>query len=373
MWPDFALRNRHTTIVSIITVAMLFSTAGEVHGLKCRTTDHSNRQGEFIDLAEQCNNMTSKGGDRTMGNDYSSSQSGGGGVGGGDSNRRDTSRRNDEDKRNDEGRRNGEGGRRSGEVRRNNNREFSVTRQDFSGNGNREESGNNNYNRGDGYNRGDVYNRGDGYNRGVGYNRGSGGDRGSTSCDFQPQQYPAQGNYGDRQNNYRQGSPYYPSVDYDARQSNSNYNQWTRRNRRHANKNSNRRIKAATSSNRLLGNNRFRNVTKNGVDQGRGSILDKMDALNSNSRPDKPSIVNIMTNQIKDVELKEFLQDSIDECFDTLELDVHNNKCEFSKNFAMCMENKAQRNCDDWDESASSSRFNSAQDGNNQQDKKKGY
>lgn len=27
-----------------------------------------------------------------------------------------------------------------------------------------------------------------------------------------------------------------------------------------------------------------------------------------------------MTNQVKDVELKEFIQDSIDECFDTLEL-----------------------------------------------------
>lgn len=42
--------------------------------------------------------------------------------------------------------------------------------------------------------------------------------------------------------------------------------------------------------------------------------------LNSNSRPDKYSIVTIMTNQIKDVELKEFIRDSIDECFDTLEL-----------------------------------------------------
>lgn len=130
-----------------------------LQGLKCRTKDHSNRQGEFIDLAEQCNNMTTKGGDRTMDNDYSSSQFGGGRVGGGDSNRRDTNRRNDED------RRNGEGG------KRNNNREFSVSRQDFGGNGNREESGNNNYNRGDGY------------------NRGNGGDRDSTSCDFQPQQY----------------------------------------------------------------------------------------------------------------------------------------------------------------------------------------
>lgn len=45
-----------------------------------------------------------------------------------------------------------------------------------------------------------------------------------------------------------------------------------------------------------------------------------MGQLNSNARPDKSSILNIMTNQIKDVELKEFIHDSIDECFDTLEL-----------------------------------------------------
>lgn len=83
-----------------------------------------------------------------------------------------------------------------------------------------------------------------------------------------------------RQNNHRQGSSYYPSVDYDAKQSNSNNRQWPRRDRRHAkNNNSGRRIMATTGSSRLLGNNRFRNVTKNGVNQGRGSILDKMDAV----------------------------------------------------------------------------------------------
>lgn len=55
--------------------------------------------------------------------------------------------------------------------------------------------------------------------------------------------------------------------------------------------------------------------------------------LNSNSRPDKSSIVNIMTNQIKDVELKEFIQDSIDECFDTLELGkLFALPCKYEKN-----------------------------------------
>eukprot|EP00102_Acyrthosiphon_pisum_P008170 XP_003244397.1 PREDICTED: general odorant-binding protein 71 [Acyrthosiphon pisum] len=199
------------------------------------------------------------------------------------------------------------------------------------------------------------------------------------------------GNTGSRSKNHRQGS--YPSADYDSGQSNSNYNRQslpTRRYRRDDSNEKSKRQKAAVtgSNNRLLGNNRFRNMTKTGGNQpGKGTYLDKMDActihcvfnqlemLNSNSRPDKYSIVNIMTNQIKDVELKEFIQDSIDECFDTLELDSHNNKCEFSKNFAVCMENKAQRNCDDWDENLSANKINSAglQDGTNQQDKRKGY
>ncbi|XP_026806216.1 uncharacterized protein LOC113549219 [Rhopalosiphum maidis] len=315
-----------TTTVVTLSVAVLL-TVGQVQNLKCRTVDHSRRHGEFVDIAEQCSNTTS--GDRpaAVDGDYSTYTSS-----------------SDNDSR------------WNGDGRRNNNREFSVSRQDFS------------------------------HNRGG----GSGSyDRDPPSCsEVRPQQYS--GNPGSRSKNHRQGN--YPSVDYDAGQSNFNHRQPqpTRRYRRDVSNDKNKRQKAAVtgSNSRLLGNNRFRNLTKIGGSQsGKGTFLDKMDActihcvfnelemLNSNSRPDKHSIVNIMTNQIKDVELKEFIQDSIDECFDALELDSHNNKCEFSKNFAVCMENKAQRNCDDWDENLSTNKINSAglQDGNNQQDKRKGY
>ncbi|XP_025196494.1 uncharacterized protein LOC112595475 isoform X2 [Melanaphis sacchari] len=322
-----ARRYHHsTTTVVTLSVAILL-TIGQVHNLKCRTADHSRRHGEFVDIAEQCSNMTS--GDRSVAvdGDYSTYVSSG-----------------DND------------GRWNGDKRRNNNREFSVNRQDF------------------------INNRG-GSNGGY--------DRDLSSCgEVRPQQYS--GNTGSRTKNHRQGS--YPSVDYDMGQSNSNYrqSQSTRRYRRDDSNDKNKRQKVTMTGNnsRLLGNNRFRNLTKIGGNQpGKGTFLDKIDActihcvfnqlemLNSNSHPDKRSIVNIMTNQIKDVELKEFIQDSIDECFDALELESHNNKCEFSKNFAMCMENKAQRNCDDWDENLSANKINSAglQDGNNQQDKRKGY
>jgi len=83
-----------------------------LQNLKCRTADHSRRHGEFIDIAEQCNNTTS--GDRpasAVDGDYSTYASGG----------------------DNDGRWNGDG-RRNNNNNNNNNREFSVNRQDFGGN-----------------------------------------------------------------------------------------------------------------------------------------------------------------------------------------------------------------------------------------------
>ncbi|XP_015376440.1 PREDICTED: putative uncharacterized protein DDB_G0282133 [Diuraphis noxia] len=214
---------RHSTTVVVLSVAVLL-TVGQVQNLKCRTADHSRRHGEFIDIAEQCNNTTS--GDRSasaMDGDYSTYASGGSGD--------------------NDGRWNGDG------RRNNNNREFSVNRQDFGG------------------------------------NRGSGGgsyDRDQCG-EARPQQYS--GNTGSRSKNHRQGS--YPSVDYDSGQSNSNHNRQPlpmRRYRRDDSNDKNKHQKAVVTgnNNRLLGNNRFRNVTKTGGNQqGKGTYLDKMDAISN--------------------------------------------------------------------------------------------
>ncbi|XP_050541883.1 uncharacterized protein LOC126905833 isoform X2 [Daktulosphaira vitifoliae] len=285
----------------VITWSVLLTIFARVQGLKCRTVDHSRRHSEFIDLAEQCNNSTGSNHRLSDRDSFPLSEQGlmnnsGQRIDrGGDGNRRDTTSRMDD---------------RRGSDRRNNNREYSVRRQEYSDRDQDPTS----------------YSCGD------------------NSYGQFPQQRP---NYNQDvgQNYYHRGNPYQANSDYDISQSYSRTPTMPplqmKRYRRHM-------IRRAASS-KLLGNNRFRNATKNGINQTKGSIIDKMDALNSNARPDKSSIVSIMTSQIKDVELKEFVQEAIDECFDTLELDSHSNKCEFSKNFATCMENKAQRNCDDWD------------------------
>ncbi|VVC25239.1 Hypothetical protein CINCED_3A023250 [Cinara cedri] len=291
-------RDRWTT-TTLLVVAVLLA-AGEVHNLKCRTTDQSRRQGEFIDIAEQCKNQTARGmPSSSQESDYPSAA----GYNNGSS----------RDNRINSGRRPG-----NQDGRRNNNREYNVHRQDFGdiyghgyGSGDRHNSksehGNSNSDRGNGGDRSnsDRGNDGDRSNSGRGNggdrsnsdrsnggdrsnsDRGNGGDRSnsenrdSTSCNVQQS---SEYNGGQRGDHKRQGNSYNPSVDYDAKQSNFNIRQLqqTRRYRRDVyNKNNNRRGAAATTTGRgrLLGDNRFRNVTKNGSNQAKGSILENMDAV----------------------------------------------------------------------------------------------
>lgn len=124
-----------------------------LQNLKCRTTDHSKRQGEFIDIAEQCKNATTTG-ERTSSLadiDYSLPYAGGQRYNGGNNRKTvavDGRTRNEQ------------------ENRRNSNRQFNVHRQEFAYNNNRDGSDyNNNYDRGN-----------------------DGGDRSTTQCtDVHPQ------------------------------------------------------------------------------------------------------------------------------------------------------------------------------------------
>lgn len=152
-----------------------------LQNLKCRTTDHSRRQGEFVDIAEQCKNMTTGGGDRSTGttsltdSDYSSQSTGQRYSGnGGD---RDNDGRNGKNNNNNNNnhRRNagGDGG------RRNNNREFSVRRQDFASSYYNDNNSNNNRGNGDNNRSNGDNNRGNGDNN----------NRDSASCDAQPREY----------------------------------------------------------------------------------------------------------------------------------------------------------------------------------------
>ncbi|KAE8746407.1 hypothetical protein FOCC_FOCC006902 [Frankliniella occidentalis] len=56
--------------------------------------------------------------------------------------------------------------------------------------------------------------------------------------------------------------------------------------------------------------------------------------------------MNVMTQRIRDPELKDFIQESIDECFDILLTGGNvNGRCDFAKNLALCLEEKGKRVC----------------------------
>lgn len=64
--------------------------------------------------------------------------------------------------------------------------------------------------------------------------------------------------------------------------------------------------------------------------------------------PDKHKVLHVITEEIRDRELKDFYTDSIQECFHILDLGNKSDKCDYAKNLVTCMSERAKSNCDDW-------------------------
>lgn len=161
----YTIKTQCTQYWPVYQVIRSISRTAMLQNLKCRTTDQSKRQGEFIDIAEQCKNQTDG---RTSSllpeSDYPSVA--------------DYNNRDDRSNGMDSGGRTG-----NQDGRRNNNREYNVHRQDFDntyggGSGNSGDRGN------DGRGNGGRGNDGRGND-----GRGNGGDRGIESCNLQSQQF----------------------------------------------------------------------------------------------------------------------------------------------------------------------------------------
>ncbi|XP_022916562.1 odorant-binding protein 59a [Onthophagus taurus] len=76
-------------------------------------------------------------------------------------------------------------------------------------------------------------------------------------------------------------------------------------------------------------------------------IFKKLNIIDQDGFPDHEKVSQNLKVEAKNDELKDFLQDSIDECFQVTqaeELDV----CDFSYNFFKCLAEKARDNCSDW-------------------------
>nr|UVB79192.1 odorant-binding protein 1 [Heortia vitessoides] len=77
-------------------------------------------------------------------------------------------------------------------------------------------------------------------------------------------------------------------------------------------------------------------------------FLEQLEMTDDNGMPDRYLVTHSITKDVKNEDLKDFLQESIEECFQILDNENTEDKCEFSKNLMMCLSEKGRANCDDW-------------------------
>ncbi|KAJ6645551.1 General odorant-binding protein 71, partial [Pseudolycoriella hygida] len=77
-------------------------------------------------------------------------------------------------------------------------------------------------------------------------------------------------------------------------------------------------------------------------------FFQEMKMTNSEGFPDKHKVKRIVTQDIRDREMKNFLIDSVQECFHIVEMERRREKCIFSKNIVSCLAERAKANCDDY-------------------------
>uniref|UniRef100_A0AAU8BE14 Odorant-binding protein n=1 Tax=Conopomorpha sinensis TaxID=940481 RepID=A0AAU8BE14_9NEOP len=77
-------------------------------------------------------------------------------------------------------------------------------------------------------------------------------------------------------------------------------------------------------------------------------FMQELDMTGENGMPDKHMVLQVITKGVTNDELRDFLQETIEECFAILQNENTKDKCEFSKNLMMCLSEKGRANCDDW-------------------------
>ncbi|CAK9822273.1 General odorant-binding protein 71 [Anthophora retusa] len=90
----------------------------------------------------------------------------------------------------------------------------------------------------------------------------------------------------------------------------------------------------------------------NNTDQEQACIVqcffDELNAVDQKGFPEKDLVIPLMNYNIHDPDLKDFVEESIIECFHYLESNKRD-KCEFSQNLLTCLAEKGQQNCEDWE------------------------
>ncbi|XP_050350700.1 general odorant-binding protein 71-like [Nymphalis io] len=79
-------------------------------------------------------------------------------------------------------------------------------------------------------------------------------------------------------------------------------------------------------------------------------FLENLHMTDDNGMPDRYLVTHAFIKDEKNEDLQDFMQESIEECFQILDNENTDDKCEFSKNLLTCLSEKGRANCDNWNE-----------------------
>ncbi|PBC34436.1 hypothetical protein APICC_06104 [Apis cerana cerana] len=77
-------------------------------------------------------------------------------------------------------------------------------------------------------------------------------------------------------------------------------------------------------------------------------FFNELNVVDQKGFPERNSVISLMSQNIQDPELKDFVEESIIECFHYLESNKRE-KCEFSQNLIKCLSEKGEQKCEDWE------------------------
>nr|UEN71166.1 odorant-binding protein 1 [Gregopimpla kuwanae] len=167
-------------------------------------------------------------------------------------------------------------------------------------------------------------------------NTRNGGNYGQTSND----------NYGDNRRSDRRkqdSSSSRPNYSYA-----SNYSSMNDRGNSMSNMNENRNNRNGMQSQNRESNNDDRRNQMGCFSQ---CFFDELNLVDHRGFPERGSVMEMMTRGIQDPSLRDFIEESISECFYYIDMDTNNrDKCAFSSNLMSCFTDKGKERCEDWDD-----------------------
>ncbi|KAJ8673939.1 hypothetical protein QAD02_005201 [Eretmocerus hayati] len=79
-------------------------------------------------------------------------------------------------------------------------------------------------------------------------------------------------------------------------------------------------------------------------------FFNELNLVDQRGYPERSAVTGIMIRNIQDPELRDFVEESIYECYHYLNNGGRQEKCEFSQNLLTCLSEKGSERCEDWED-----------------------